>query len=137
MRPPELRGYARIALSVVASELPDSTLPLVLEPKPDDLTWVATDLLALACGDEDPDPRQVAAQFRDAVPPGEESWIFDLMSRSSHPDVVRVLTVLGRHHPDRRVARHARRAAHAAARNRTAAAAAARSEPAPVHPVGH
>jgi hypothetical protein len=150
MRRPELRGYARIALSVVAGELPDSTLPLVLEPKPDDLTWVATDLLALACGDEDPAPEQVAAQFREAVPPGEESWIFDLMSRSSHPDVVQVLTVLGRHHPDRRVARHARRAAHAAARSRTAAAAAAaaagaagaagaaaRPEPAPARPPGH
>ena len=138
MRRPELRGYARIALSAVAGELPDSTLPLVLEPEPDDLTWVATDLLALACGDEDPDPGQVAGQFREAVPPGGESWIFDLMSRSSHPDVVRVLTVLGRHHPDRRVARHARRAAHAAARNRIAAATPrARAEPTPARPVGH
>jgi hypothetical protein len=147
MRRPELRGYARIALTAAASERPDSTLPLVLEPAPDDLTWVATDLLALACGEEDPDPRQVAAQFREAVPLGEESWIFDLMSRSSHPDVVQVLTVLGRRHPDRRVARYARRAAQAAARSRTAAAAAtaagratataARPEPSPARPPGH
>jgi hypothetical protein len=133
MARPELRGYARIALSVLASELPDSTLPLVLDPAPDDLTWVATDLLTLACGDEVPDPRHVAAQFREAVPPGQESWIFDLMSRSSHPDVVQVLTVLGRHHPDRRVARYARRAAQAAARTRTAA----RPEPIPARPGGH
>lgn len=108
---PELRGYARIALTVLASEAPDATLPLVLEPSPDDVTWVATDLLALACGDENPDPEQVAAQFREAVPAGEEEWIFDLMSRSSHPQVAGVLTVLGRYHPDRRV----RRAAQAAA----------------------
>lgn len=133
MARPELRGYARIALSVLASELPDSTLPLVLEPAPDDLTWVATDLLALACGDEDPDPRHVAAQFSEAVPPGEEWWIFDLMSRSSHPDAVQVLTALGRHHPDRRVARDARRAAQAAARYRAAAG----SEPIPARPGGH
>jgi hypothetical protein len=135
IRRPELRGYARIALTAAASERPDSTMPLVLEPAPDDLTWVATDLLALACGDEDPDPRQVAAQFREAVPLGEESWIFDLMSRSSHPDVVQVLTVLGRRHPDRRVARYARRAAQAAARSR--AAAAARAEPGQARPAAH
>jgi hypothetical protein len=137
MARPELRGYARIALSVLASELPDSTLPLVLEPAPEDLTWVATDLLALACGDEVPDPRHVAAQFREAVPQGEESWIFDLMSRSSHPDVVQVLTVLARRHPDRRVARLARRAAQAAARTRTVARAVARAEPIPARPADH
>jgi hypothetical protein len=130
---PELRGYARIALSVLAGELPGTTLPLVLEPSPDDVTWVATDLLALACGDENPDPAQVAAQFREAVPPGEESWIFDLMSRSSHPDVVQVLTALGHHHPDRRIARDAKRAAHIAARSRTGA----RSEIIPVRSAGH
>lgn len=119
MQRPELRGYARIALSVLAADLPESTLPLVLEPDPDDLTWVATDLLALACGDEDPDPDQIAAQFAEAVPQGEESWIFGLMSRSSHPDVAQVLTVLGRYHPDRRVAKDARRAARTVARGGT------------------
>ncbi|WP_300603765.1 hypothetical protein [Trebonia sp.] len=132
MQRPELRGYARIALSVLAGQLPDSTLPLVLDPDPDDLTWVATDLLALACGDESPDPEQIAEQFREAVPPGAESWIFGLMSRSSHPDVVQVLTVLGRYHPDRRVARDARRAAHAAERSR----AAARAERVPARAAG-
>ena len=123
MRRPELRGYARIALSVLAVELPENTQPLLLDPDPDDLTWVATDLLAVVCSDEDPDPRQIAAQFREAVPRGEESWIFDLMSRSSHPQVAQVLTVLGRHHPDRRVAKDARRAARAASRNPSAARA--------------
>jgi hypothetical protein len=121
MQRPELRGYARIALSMMAGDLPESTLPLVLEPDPDDLAWVATDLLALACGDQNPNRRQVAAQFAEAVPPGEESWIFGLMSQSSHPDIVRLLTVLGRHHPDRRLARNARRAARAAGRNRATA----------------
>ena len=121
MQRPELRGYARIALTMMAADLPESSLPLVLDPDPDDLAWVATDLLALACGDEMPNRQQVAAQFAEAVPPGEESWIFGLMSYSSHPDVARLLTALGRHHPDRRLAKDARRAARAAARNRAAA----------------
>jgi hypothetical protein len=123
MQRPELRGYARIALSALAADLPDSTVPLVLEPEPDDLTWVATDLLALACGEEDPDPDEIAAQFAEAVPPGEEAWLINQMSRGSHPDVVQVLSVLGRYHPDRRVAKLARRAAREAARNRPPARA--------------
>ena len=123
MQRPELRGYARIALSALAADLPDSTVPLVLEPEPDDLTWVATDLLALACGEEDPDPDEIAAQFAEAVPRGEEAWLIDQMSRGSHPDVVQVLRVLGRYHPDRRVAKLARRAAREAARNRPPARA--------------
>ncbi len=40
------------------------------------------------------------------------------MSMGSHPDVVRVLTVLGRYHPDRRIARDARKAAHRAVAHR-------------------
>jgi hypothetical protein len=120
MRRPELRAYARIALAAAASGTPDSTMPFVVAPEPDDLTWMATDLLALACGDEDPDPAAIRAQFAEAVPAGEEPWIFDLMSRGSHPDVVRVLTVLARHHPERRVARDARKAAASARRMRDA-----------------
>jgi hypothetical protein len=118
LRRPEVRPYARIELSRLASVMAESTMPLVLEPSPDDLTWLATDLLALACGDEDPDPDLIAAQFREAVPAGEEEWIFSLMSMGSHPDVVGVLTVLGKYHPDRRIARDARKAAHRAVARR-------------------
>ena len=114
LRRPELRPYARIELTRLASLLRDSTMPLVLEPSPDDLTWLATDLLALACGADDPDPDLIAARFREAVPAGEEEWIFAQMSQGTHPDVVRVLTVLGTYHPDRRIARDARKAAHRA-----------------------
>jgi len=119
LRQPEVRPYSRIELSRLASVMAESTMPLVVEPSPDDLTWLATDLLAMACGDEEPDPELIAAQFREAVPAGEEGWIFDLMSRGSHPDVVQVLTVLGKYHPDRRIARDARKAAHRAAARRT------------------
>ena len=123
MQRPELRGYARIALSMMAADLPESTLPLVLDPDPDDLTWVATDLLALASDEEDLDPEQLAAQFRDAIPEGEESWIFGLMAQSSSPDVARVLTMIARYHPDKRIAKDARRAARLAAKSRTPARA--------------
>jgi hypothetical protein len=118
MQRPELRGYARISLTMMASGLPASTLPLVLDPDPNDVTWLATDLLALACGADNPDPDEIAAQFAEAVPAGEEAWIFGLMAQSPHPDVARVLEVLSIYHPDRRIARNARKAARAAAKNR-------------------
>jgi hypothetical protein len=121
MKRPELSGYARITLAKMASDLPKSTLPLVLDPDPGDMTWLATDLLALACGADNPDPDEIAAQFAEAVPPGEETWIFGLMAYSSHPDVVRVLDVLSMYHPDRRVARDARKAARAMAKSRRGA----------------
>jgi hypothetical protein len=116
MRRPELRGYARITLSALAAGLPKSTLPLVLEPDPEDMTWVATDLLATACGADDPDPDEVAAQFAEAMPAGAETWFFGQLAQSSHPDVARVLQVLGSYHPDRRVARNARKALRAVAK---------------------
>jgi hypothetical protein len=123
MQRPELRGYARIALSMMAADLPESTLPLVLDPDPDDLTWVATDLLALASDEKDLDSQQFAAQFGEAIPEGEESWIFGLMSQSSHPEFAQVLTMIARRHPDKRIAKDARRAARVAAKSRTLARA--------------
>jgi hypothetical protein len=111
MERPELRGYARMALSSSQDGL---------HRHPDDFTWVATDMLAMACGQENPDPEQVAALFADAVPEGAETWILGLMSRSSHPDVARVLTTLGEYHPNRRVARDARKAARIMRKSRSA-----------------
>jgi hypothetical protein len=112
-RSPELRGYARITLSRMAADLPDSVPPPALEPDPDDTAWLATDLLALACGADEPDPDEVATLFAEAVPAGEERVILALMTQSSHPDAARVLRVLGDYHPDRRLAREARKAARA------------------------
>jgi hypothetical protein len=117
MKRPELRGYARITLASMAGYLPRAALPQVLEPDPDEMSWLATDLLATACGVEDPDPDEIAAQFADAVPVGEEEWTFELMARSTHPDVGRVLSVISAYHPDRRVARSARKAARGAAKS--------------------
>ena len=120
MRRPELAGYARVTLSMMAGDLPESALPLVLAPDPDDLTGLAADLLALAYEGGPPDPGNVAARFASAVPAGEEGWVLGLMAQSSQPDVADVLDLLANHHPDRRLAREARKAARAQLRNRKA-----------------
>lgn len=110
---PELRAYAKIALSGLAAD-PDRAVPAELEPLPEDLAWVATDMLVLACDDEDPDSDAVAECLGDSVPAGEESTLFDMISRASHPDAPAVLAHIGQYHPDQRIAKEARTAAHKA-----------------------
>jgi hypothetical protein len=119
----ELRGYARVSLSMMASDLPASTLPLVLEPDQDDMAWLAIDRVAMACDTDEPDPGKIAARFDEVVPGSQQERILGLMARGSHPDAARVLDVLGTCHPDRRVAREARRAARALAKDRVPARA--------------
>jgi len=113
-----LRGYAKVALLSLAG-IDDisgaADVPSELELGPDDLAWIATDLLALACDDEYPDPDDLAVSFREAVPVGQEVPLFDAMARSAHPDAEDVLNHLGRHHPDKQVSKAARTAAHKAA----------------------
>ena len=66
-----LRGYAKVAL-LSLSGIDDisgaADVPPELDLNPDDLAWIATDLLALACDDEYPDPDDLAVSFREAVP---------------------------------------------------------------------
>jgi hypothetical protein len=112
-----VRGYAKVALLSLAGidDIGGSgDVPSELELGPDDLAWIATDLLALACDDEFPDPDDLAVSFREAVPVGQEVPLFDAMARSAHPDAEDVLNHLGRHHPDKQVAKAARTAAHKA-----------------------
>jgi hypothetical protein len=120
LRRPELCGYARIALSVMAAELPRSALPADIEPGQEDLATVAGDLLEAGFGQAAPDSRQIAARFRQAVPEGAEIWIIGLMSRCPHPQVIQMLTVLGRRHPDWGIAKAARKSARGARRVRRA-----------------
>ena len=113
-----LRGYAKVALlslSGVDDISGAADVPPELDLNPDDLAWIATDLLALACDDEYPDPDDLAVSFREAVPVGQEVPLFDAMARSAHPDAEDVLNHLGRHHPDKQVSKAARTAAHKAA----------------------
>jgi hypothetical protein len=119
---PQVRGYAKVTLLSLAGladpELDSADVPSDLELGPDDLAWLATDLLTLACDDEYPDPDDLAVSFREAVPPGQENALFDAMARSAHPDAEDVLGHIGRHHPDKQVAKAARTAAHKAASRR-------------------
>jgi hypothetical protein len=119
---PQVRAYAKVALAQLTGADPEDgepvDLPAELELTPEDLAWVATDLLTLAIDEEYPDPEYLAVSFREAVPAGREQMLFDGMARSGHPGTAEVLRHLGEHHPDRQVAKAARTAAHKAASRR-------------------
>jgi hypothetical protein len=119
---PQVRAYAKVALAQLSGIDPEDDgpieLPAELEMTPDDLAWVATDLLAIAIDEEFPDPDYLAVSFREAVPAGREQVLFEGMARGTHPDTVEVLNHLGEHHPDKQVAKAARTAAHKAASRR-------------------
>ena len=114
---PELRPYAKIALTEIAGGEPGVTVLPGLEPEAADIAWMLTDTLAAMSGDTDDLPRQI----RDAIPAGQEQQAFDAISLSPHPDAASVLTLIGKHHPDKRIAKAARRSAyHAASRPKPA-----------------
>lgn len=107
---PELRPYAKIALTEIAGgEAGVTTLP-GLEPDVDEIAWMISDTLAALSDDADELPRQIA----EAIPPGQEQRLFDAISRSPHPDAAGVLSLIGKHHPDKRIAKAARGSAHRA-----------------------
>ena len=108
---PELRAYAKIALTEIAGGEPGVTVLPGLEPELTDLAWLLIDVLA-ALSD---DPDELEQQIRDSVPPGQEQQVFDAMSQSPHPDAASALSLIGQHHPDKRIAKAARRSAHRAA----------------------
>jgi hypothetical protein len=116
---PQVRAYAKVALAQLSGIDTDDDgpldLPAELEMTPEDLAWVATDLLTLAIDEEFPDPDYLAVSFREAVPAGREQMLFEGMARGEHPDTMVVLNHLGEHHPDKQVAKAARTAAHKAA----------------------
>jgi hypothetical protein len=119
---PQVRAYAKVALAQLSGVDPEDSGPVdlaaELEMTPDDLAWVATDLLSIAIDEEFPDPEYLAISFREAVPAGREQLLFEGMARGPHPDTVEVLNHLGEHHPDKQVAKAARTAAHKAASRR-------------------
>jgi hypothetical protein len=110
---PPMSGYAKITLAMLEDD-GSAGRPAGLEPSPAEVAWMATDLLALACDDEYPDPDELVVTFNEAVPAGGEAALFDAMSRGVHPDAVAVLNHVGKYHPDKRVAKAARTAAHKA-----------------------
>jgi hypothetical protein len=114
----ELRPYAKMVLANLGAEnagdAENAGEQPGLEPVPEDLAWLATDMLTLACDDEEPDPEALRDCLGDTVPGGDEHLLFDLMSRVPHPDAVYVLRHIGQHHPDKKVAKQARSAVHKA-----------------------
>jgi hypothetical protein len=106
----ELRPYAKVALIQLAGLEEAVTLPPDLEPDADDAAWMATDLLWIVCDDEDTDPEEIAGAFTDAMPPSAEPAAFlDLISRGPHPDAIDVLEHIGDYHPDKAIAKEARK----------------------------
>ena len=107
---PELRPYAKIALTEIAGGEPEGSVLPELEPDVADVAWLVTDVLAALCDA----PDELPAQISEAIPPGQEQHVFEAISRSPHPDAAAVLSLIGRHHPDRRIAKAARGSAHRA-----------------------
>ncbi len=104
---PGLRAYAKVALPELAG--PAGIDPLTVA----DLAWLVTDLLAVAGEDDD-----LEAEVKAAIPAGTEYEVIDQMWRIAHPHSADVLTLLGDHHPDRKLAKAARTAAHKATSRR-------------------
>jgi hypothetical protein len=107
---PELRPYAKFALTEIAGGEPGITVLPGLEPEPADIAWMLIDTLAVMSGDLDELPQRI----RDAIPAGQEQQAFDAISLSPHPDAAAVLTLIGKHHPDKEIAKAARRSAYRA-----------------------
>jgi len=106
----ELRPYAKMALVRLGGLESASSLPAELEPDIDDLSWMAIDLLSIACDDEDTDADELAEALSEAMPPdGEVAAFLDLLSRGPHPDALDVLEHIGEYHPDKAIAKEARK----------------------------
>ena len=124
----ELRGYAKAALATLATggdgDLA-AAMPSGLELADDDLAWVITDALVVDGWDDVDDeveyePEALAKRLGEAIPAGREQAAFEMMARAPHPDAASVLTVIGRYHPDKKIAKAARKSAYKAASRQAA-----------------
>jgi hypothetical protein len=115
----ELRTYAKAALITLSGDDP-AAAPPGLEPDDHDLAWMITDALAAEgwddpSGDAGGEPEALAKRLGDAIPAGQEPAMFESMARIPHPDAADVLTVIGKLHPDKKIAKLARKSAYKAA----------------------
>ena len=120
----ELRGYAKAILAGLAEGDPARGTPS-LEPADDDLAWIITDALAAEGWDDlsddaEHEPAALAERLGETIPAGREPEVFEMMARVRHPDAANVLTVIGRQHPDRKIAKLARKSAYKAASRQAA-----------------
>jgi hypothetical protein len=127
MTVPELTPYAKVALTALAGGVPGETQLPGLELSPEDMAWMTTDVLAILVADsgtdEEDEPgedysEELAEQLASTIPPGQEPMVFDLIARGTHPEAVEVLTMIGQYHPDKHVAKEARKCAYKAATRR-------------------
>ncbi len=121
----ELRAYAKAALAAPGDGDPAAALPPELELDGHDLAWMITDALAAEGwgdlnDDADHEPEALAKRLGEAIPAGQEPSVFELMARIPHPEAADVLTVIGRHHPDKKIAKLARKSAYKAASRQAA-----------------
>ena len=121
----ELRGYAKAALATLPGRDPAVASLPGLEPDDQDLAWMITDTLAAEGWDDLSDdagrePESLAKRLGEAIPAGQEPAVFELMARVPHPDAADVLTVIGRNHPDKKIAKLARKSAYKAASRQAA-----------------
>jgi hypothetical protein len=113
-----LRGYAKSAL---AQQAGDDGFPDFNE---EDRAWLFTDTLAMdGWDDTDPDaehdPVALVTLLGEMVPPGQEPSVFEAVARIPHRQAADLLAVIGRLHPDKQVAKAARKAAYKASTRRS------------------
>jgi len=124
----QLRGYAKATLAALATRGdgdPATAMPSGLELADDDLAWVLTDALVTDGWDDVDDdveyePAALAKRLGEAIPAGREPAAFEMMARVPHPDAASVLTVIGKYHPDKKIAKAARKSAYKAASRQVA-----------------
>jgi hypothetical protein len=118
---PELRCYAKPALlAQLADRDPESKVPDELQPAIEDLAWLVADTFGPLTR---LDRGNTTFPF-DTTELADAGWavshetIFETMARLEHPDAEAVLTMLGKHADNKKIAKAARRAAYKAASRR-------------------
>ncbi|MHB1430772.1 MAG: hypothetical protein ACYCVZ_01470 [Streptosporangiaceae bacterium] len=118
---PELRCYAKTSLiELLVRRDPEQPIPAELERTTEDLAWLITDSFASLTSVID---RNATFPF-DIAKLSDAGWdvnadsLFDAMARLGHPDADAVLTMLGKHCDDKKIAKAARKAAFKAASRR-------------------
>ncbi|MGP4021279.1 hypothetical protein [Saccharopolyspora sp. 5N708] len=99
---PALRPYAKLTLYQLDPGEPE------LESTVSDAAWLLTDMLGAALDTVEPD--ELSDVLAETVPVGQEQEIIEQMWRLDHPDVQAVLALIGGQHPDKKVAKAARKA---------------------------
>ena len=121
-----LRGYAKAALAILAEgDAAATAVPPGFELDDDDVAWMLADALVVDGWDDVDDdaehePAALAERLREAIPAGRELAAFEMMARVPHPDAANVLAVIGKYHPDKNIAKLARKSAYKAASRQVA-----------------